>query len=379
MRPPDSLLIPSAKVSFEVWQGHQADANSLPLGQVAGDAATGVSNQIGQVLGTTELTDDEIATAPTAHLRASPRPSRSARRKWEVTSPTLDQALSEPAVVNWPWRTASRGGCRACGCPPPGPRRRTRSPPALLPGRAILPVTVDAGWTRLWPEGRGQAGKPRVRAPISTWPTSPIATWPARPRSTPTSSSWASSPRRPVGPGALIGGLRGRHRYTGAAGRAAPPRFDHYYLDHEGSAGVKVTKLSDGSLTVGLSLPTSTTTSSAWGMKSTSTAPGSRISRRSSIPGSCSKSGDMQQTSPCLRRQSHHPQRICWRQVEDLPEDRGATGRRSWTQLQLRPQGGPGFAGLVCRPGRGTRHLDCSRPRLRFSPRGQRRRRTPSC
>jgi len=91
-------LIPSAKVSFEIWQAYTLNANSLPLSEVAGAAATGVSNQIGQVLGTTELTDDEKALIALTKAICVPLTIPVNGTEWEVTSPTLDQALSEPSV-----------------------------------------------------------------------------------------------------------------------------------------------------------------------------------------------------------------------------------------------------------------------------------------
>jgi hypothetical protein len=91
-------LIPSAKVSFEVWQGYQASANSLPLGEVAGAAATGVTNQIGQVLGATELTDDEKAYLALMKAICKPLTIPVNSDKWELINPTLDQTISEPTV-----------------------------------------------------------------------------------------------------------------------------------------------------------------------------------------------------------------------------------------------------------------------------------------
>ena len=88
-------LIPSAKVSFEAWQGYQVSAGSL--GQLAGQAATGISNQIGQVQGT-ELTDDEKAYIALMKAICQPLTIPMNGDKWELINPTLDQTLSEPAI-----------------------------------------------------------------------------------------------------------------------------------------------------------------------------------------------------------------------------------------------------------------------------------------
>jgi hypothetical protein len=88
-------LIPTAKVSLEVWED-QVSAGSL--GQLAGEAATGISNQVGQVLGTTELTDDEKAMIALTKAMCIPIGIPVNQNKWELINPTLDQALSEPSV-----------------------------------------------------------------------------------------------------------------------------------------------------------------------------------------------------------------------------------------------------------------------------------------
>jgi hypothetical protein len=89
-------LIPAAKVNFEVWQDYTVNAGSL--GQLAGQAAVGISNQIGQVLGTTELTDDEKAYIALMKAICKPLTIPVNGDKWELINPTLDQTLSEPAV-----------------------------------------------------------------------------------------------------------------------------------------------------------------------------------------------------------------------------------------------------------------------------------------
>lgn len=89
-------LIPAAKVSFEAWQSYAVSAGSL--GELAGQAATGISNQIGQVMGTTELTDDELAQMALMKLLCMPQPIPVNSNKWELINPTLDQTISQPAV-----------------------------------------------------------------------------------------------------------------------------------------------------------------------------------------------------------------------------------------------------------------------------------------
>ena len=65
---------------------------------MVGSAATGVSNQIGQAQGTTELTDDEKALIALMKAICKPLTIPVNGDKWELISPTLDQTLSEPAV-----------------------------------------------------------------------------------------------------------------------------------------------------------------------------------------------------------------------------------------------------------------------------------------
>lgn len=91
-------LIPSAKVSFEAWQGYQVSANSLPLGEMAAEAATGVSNQIGQAGGAIDLTDDEMAWIALMKAVCQPLTIPVNGDKWQLINPTLDQTLSEPSV-----------------------------------------------------------------------------------------------------------------------------------------------------------------------------------------------------------------------------------------------------------------------------------------
>lgn len=89
-------LIDAAKVSLQVWDT-MVDAGSL--GQLANTAATGIPNQVGQVLGTTELTDDEKAIIALTKAMCIPIGIPVNQNKWELINPTLDQTLSEPSVL----------------------------------------------------------------------------------------------------------------------------------------------------------------------------------------------------------------------------------------------------------------------------------------
>ncbi len=249
-------LIPSAKVSFEVWQGYQADANSLPLGQVAGDAATGVSNQIGQVLGTTELTDDEKAQIALTKYLCIPQAIPIGQTEWEVTSPTLDQALSEPAVQGLVLANSVLGeAAAAAGGPPPGSPAPNAQPASAPAAGEVIPYlltvdAMDAGYGLKDADGLKNLSL-RVNFHLADLTYRDLA---GQVLSNPyivKLGQFSPGDQSALGPiGVFVAGI-GTPVLPDAL---ALPRFDHYYSTTKVPAGVKVTKLSDGSLTVGLSL-----------------------------------------------------------------------------------------------------------------------------
>ncbi|MBM4460228.1 MAG: hypothetical protein FJ011_21095, partial [Chloroflexi bacterium] len=89
-------LIPEAKVSFAVWPGYDASAGSL--GQLAGQVMTGASNQIGQVVGVTELTPDEKASIALAFLLCFAKGKAHNLNIWEANPINPNAALVNPPV-----------------------------------------------------------------------------------------------------------------------------------------------------------------------------------------------------------------------------------------------------------------------------------------
>ncbi len=89
-------LIPEAKVSFAVWPGYDASAGSL--GQLAGQVMTGASNQIGQVVGVTELTPDEKASIALAFLLCFAKGKAHNLNIWEAYPIDPNAALANPPV-----------------------------------------------------------------------------------------------------------------------------------------------------------------------------------------------------------------------------------------------------------------------------------------
>lgn len=89
-------LIPVAKVSFAVWPGYDASAGSL--GQLAEQAATGITNQIGQVVGVTDLTADEKARIALAYLLCFAKGKAHNLNYWEADPINPNAALANPPV-----------------------------------------------------------------------------------------------------------------------------------------------------------------------------------------------------------------------------------------------------------------------------------------
>ena len=133
-------LIPEAKVSFAVWPGYDASAGSL--GQLAGQVMTGVSNQIGQVVGVTELTPDEKASIALAFLLCFAKGKAHNLNFWEAYPMDPNAALANPPVQGllqpnsiFPEPTPWAGGAR-------------RPSPNLPPGRSSPTCSLWMRWTR---------------------------------------------------------------------------------------------------------------------------------------------------------------------------------------------------------------------------------------
>ena len=220
-------LIPPAKVSFEVWRLPGQRRLAGPGRQVR--RCTGISNQVGQVLGTTELTDDEKAQIALMKAMCMPhRPSRSTPDKWELINPTLDQTLSEPAVQGLLLENSIIVEAAAAGAT--GAYAPAGDAAVAAGGCHPLPAHRGCAGRGLRPEGRGWHGEKSQPArqfpPGRSHLSRPEGQHPAQPVH---GGAGQALQRRPVGPGADR-----RSSWPASARRSclsptALPRFARYH------------------------------------------------------------------------------------------------------------------------------------------------------
>ena len=238
-------LISTAKVSFQVWD-YQVSAGSL--GQVAGQAMAGISNQVGQVLGTTELTDDEKAWIALTKAMCIPIGIPVNGSKWELINPTLDQALSEPSVQGLLLGNSiivEAVGAGAAGLSPAGDAAAGDVIPYLLTVDAL-----DAGYGLKDADGTVKNLSLRVNFHLTDLTYRDLKGNVLPNPYTVALAKLSSGDQSALGPiGVFVAGIGA----PSPAGQTALPRFDRYYSAKNAPAGVQVTKVAEGAVHVNLS------------------------------------------------------------------------------------------------------------------------------
>ena len=238
-------LISAAKVSLEVWD-YQVSAGSL--GQVAGQAMTGVSNQVGQVSGTTELTDDEKAWIALTKAMCIPIGIPVNGNKWELINPTLDQALSEPSVQGLlQGNSILVETAGAASLSPAGD--------AAVTAWEVIPYlltvdALDAGYGLKDADGTVKNLSLRVNFHHADLTYRDLKGNVLPNPYTVALGKLASGDQSALGPiGVFVAGIGA----PTLAGPTAVPRFDRYHSAKNAPAGVQVTKAAEGAVHVNLS------------------------------------------------------------------------------------------------------------------------------
>ena len=238
-------LISAAKISLQVWD-YQVSAGSL--GQVAGQAMTGVSNQVGQVLGTTELTDDEKAWIALTKAMCIPIGIPVNGNKWELINPTLDQTLSEPSVQGLlQGNSIIVETAGAASLSPAGDAAVTAGEviPYLLTVDAL-----DAGYGLKDADGTVKNLSQRVNFHLADLTYRDLKGNVLPNPYTVALAKLSSADQSALGPiGVFMAGI-GAPTMTGPT---AVPCFDRYYSTKNAPAGVQVIKAAEGAVHVNLS------------------------------------------------------------------------------------------------------------------------------
>ena len=134
-------LITGAKVTLQVWD---MTVSAGSLNQVAAKASTGAVNQVTQVLTGPELTEDEKLQIAMEKAMCIPLAIPVGQTEWEVTNPSLDEALSQPTLEGQ-YQGGTIIGQQAAGSAPSG-AAASAAPDAAPHAAGVINylLTVDA-------------------------------------------------------------------------------------------------------------------------------------------------------------------------------------------------------------------------------------------